>query len=69
LHRKYGRKHTVTELCCRVATAGVVARAVRLLAAQLGLLRADAANAHLRMLSASLAGDAGIRWTTELNFC
>lgn len=49
------------ELCCRVATAGVVTRAVRLLAAQLGLLRADAANAHLRMLSASLAGDAGIR--------
>jgi hypothetical protein len=39
----------------------VATRAVRLLAAQLGLLRADAANAHLRMLSASLAGSEGIR--------
>lgn len=39
---------------CRAATARVLAYAVRLLFAQLKLLKLDAANARLRMLSATI---------------
>ena len=42
--------------------AAVVVWAVRLLAAALQLLRTDAANAHLRMLSVSLTAADGVRW-------
>ncbi len=45
----------------RGKTGAAVARAARLLAAQLALLRLDVANAHLRMLSASLHGEDAIR--------
>ena len=41
--------------------AGVITKALRLLAAQLRLLRLDTANTHLRLLSLSLSGGAGIR--------
>lgn len=44
------------------AIAGIAVASLRLLAAQLKVLRMDAANARLRLLSRSLAGGAGIRW-------
>ena len=53
---------------CRAATARVIVRALRLLFAQLKLLKLDAANARLRMLSATLGEGVAAECASSLTF-
>ena len=50
-----------TSLTCRVALSKATVRALRLLCAQLKLLKLDAANAHLRMLSVSMGSGGAVQ--------
>lgn len=51
------------------ALAAAVVKAVRVLMAQLKMLRMDAANFRLKMLAQSLKDGAGIKYASHLNAC
>ena len=51
------------------AMAAAVVKAVRVLMAQLKMLRMDAANFRLKMLAQNLKDGAGIRWEFSTTLC